>query len=132
MNSSTNVIASLTDALDAGKKAWSDEIGDESTVETFEDYVGRLFSAFKGVILSKDIKKALKSAGSNAVTSVGEVSHAASITTKKINEQLSTSEEWKQANADVSKEAQNLLALTIATGKRLIGIDKLSNRKDKR
>eukprot|EP01035_Chromulina_nebulosa_P030236 gene30236-40173_t len=110
-----NVVRSFKNAWETAKAVWSTELGDESKIETTDEYLKRAGSAINNIAKSEDLKKSLASAAESTVKSTKEIGTATGLIVRKIGSELGDSDSWNKAVSDLGSSFSVLLAAVTAT-----------------
>ena len=105
--SSTNkAVSGIRSTISAVQKAWDFELGDQSNIETTDQYIEKLSSAFSGVIQNNEVRQSLEEVSASTKFAATEISSAVKVTTTKITEEAKKSETLQNAVKNIAKGIQ--------------------------
>lgn len=119
---------SLQNSLKAVGVAWNNEIGDEATIESTDEYVQRLIKAVKNVFTSQDVRGALKETSSSLSSTVSELSTASKLTVSKVNDELKSNDEWNSSVQTLSQALTSLIKVITAGAKNFLQTSDISRQ----
>ena len=106
----TNVARGFSSAWQRVKAVWNNELGDQSKIESTDEYLQRAGSAIRSIATSEEVKQSLSAATENSLKSTKEIGTATSLLVKKISSELSESDAWNKAVSDFGSSFSMLLA----------------------
>lgn len=115
LDAAANVGRSVAGVWNLARSLWTTELGDQSKIESTDEYFKRASTALKSIASSEEVKQTLASAGENSKKSSQELGVATSLLAKKIGSELSESAAWNKAVSDLANSVSMLLA-TISAG----------------
>jgi len=115
LDAAANVGRSVIGVWKLASNLWTTELGDQSKIESTDEYFKRATTALKSIASSEEVKQSLASAGENSKKSTQELGTATSLLAKKVGSELSESESWNKAVTDLASSFSMLLA-TISAG----------------
>lgn len=120
LDAASKVGRSLSGAWAAVKNLWRTELGDESKIESTDEYLRRAGTALKTIATSEEVKSSLANATESTVKSTQEIGTATVLFAKKLSSELSESEEWNQAVSDLGNSLSMLVATISAAAAKTI------------
>lgn len=119
---------SFQSSLKAMGDAWKNEVGDEGTIESTDEYVQRLLSAVKKVFTSQDVRGALKDTSSSLSSTVSELGTASKLTVSKVNDELKNNNEFNSSMQTLSQALTSLIKVIAAGAKNLLQTSDISRQ----
>lgn len=108
--SNTNkAVTGIRTTISAVQKAWDFELGDQSNVETTDQYIEKLSSAVSGVIQNKEVRESLEEVSTSTKVAASEISSAVKVTAQKITEEAKKSQALQNAVKNIAKGIQALI-----------------------
>lgn len=91
--------------LNATSAAWSTGVGDQSKVESADQYLEGVYYGVKSVWESAETKKGSANIAKSVAIVASEINTATKIVTSTIGDKLEKSEKWKKSIRDLGKSA---------------------------
>lgn len=106
---------SISKAWTAAGDAFNSELGDQSLINSTDEYLQKVFSGIKRMFTSPEVKKSLSEASDSSRRSSQELTSAANLITKKLSKQLDESDVWNKALSDLGNSISVLVtAMTVS------------------